>query len=568
MNKTTRNFKETLKYLFLRYAVIPIVLVFALFFIFMLVILRINVINNTKVAGKNITSSLNEVYANYYEEIKEMSKSTAVKNLINTRLNSNLVFDDFYKFNNSQKVKSVFHVIDNKGVFLATTTPSDSDIERFIIRNIIPRVKEKPQEVLCERDSLNYPYNRRTAYTFGKAIVNESSQVIGYVIFQLYEEDMQQLIIVQDNEITVVTDDYNSIIATNNNLVKGLMNKFNPKYYRKDRYVQLGKGNYYINKNFLSAAPVYVYTLNSISIKGIIFTLYFLFILVVSIVLWFLINHLAERMSSRNTESIDKLIYSVNELQNGKMDSYVDINSGDEFEVLGQQYNKMLDELNELLRKNEELSDLRRMAEIKQLQSQFNPHFIFNVLETLRYSVLIAPKDAEKIIMGLSRLLRYSVNYEGQKVLLKKDLDYIEDYLELNKFRFSNRLEYTIDIREEMKEALVPKLLLQAIIENSIKYAYKDKDTLIIEIKGNIIEGNLILEVKDNGSGIEEEQLQDIRRILSEPQNSSEHIGLYNVHRRLVLLYGENYGIAINSTYGKGTDVKITIPYEAGDFNV
>lgn len=568
MNKITRNFKETLKYLFLRYAMIPIILVFGLFSIFMLVALRINVINNTKEAGKNITSSLDEVYTNYYEQTKEMSKSTAVKNLINTRLDSNLVFDEFYKFNNSQEVKSVFHVVDNKGVFLATTTPSDSDIERFIIRNIIPRIKEKPEEVLSQRDSLNYPYNRRTVYTFGKAIVNESSQIIGFIIFQLYEEDMQQLIIVQDNEITVVTDDYNSIIATNNNSVKGLMNKFNPKYYHKEKYVQLGKGNYYINKSSLSIAPVYVYTLNSISIKSIIFILYFLFILIVSTVLWFLINHLAERMSSKNTESIDKLIHSVNELQNGKMDSYVDINSGDEFEVLGHQYNKMLDELNELITKNEELSNLRRISEIKQLQSQFNPHFIFNVLETLRYSVLITPKDAEKIIIGLSRLLRYSVNYEGQKVLLKKDLDYIEDYLELNKFRFNNRLEYTIDIREEMKEALVPKLLLQAIIENSIKYAYKDKDTLIIEIKGNIIEGKLILEVKDNGSGIEEEQLQDIRKILSEPQNSSEHIGLYNVHRRLVLLYGENYGITINSTYGKGTDVKITIPYEAGDFNV
>ena len=567
MVKKNRNFKESIRYFFLKYAVIPVIIAFALFSIFMIAVLRINTINKTNQASYNISSSLGQVYKNYSDEIEKTSKSPAVINLINTRLHSNQVYDEFYKFNNNQKVKSIFYVIDKNDVFLVYTAASDADIGRSIIRNSIYRIEENPDLTIAQTDVVNYPNNRKTVYTFAKA-VKDKTGIIGYVIYQLYEEDLQKLIRVSDNEIAVITDEYNSVIVTNNNSVEGLMNKFNPKYYYKDKYAELETGKYYINSEKVPNASIYVYTLNSIQIKNLIFILYFIFLIIVSIGLMLLMNHLANRMSSRNTESIDKLIHSVNQLQNGKMDSYVDIKSGDEFEVLANQYNIMLDELNGLINKNEELSNLRRITEIKQLQSQFNPHFIFNILGTLRYSILIAPKEAEKIVIGLSSLLRYSINYEGQKVVLEKDLDYIQDYLRLNKYRFNDRLEYSINMPEEIKKAYVPKLFLQAVIENSIKYGYIHKDKLKISEEGHLDGGILTLEVRDNGNGMTLDQLQKVREILNQPENLSEHTGLYNIHRRIVLLYGEEYGIQIESTLGVGTNVKITIPYEEGDTDV
>lgn len=567
MVKKNRNFKESIRYFFLKYAVIPVIIAFALFSIFMIAVLRINTINKTNQASYNISSSLGQVYKNYTDEIEKTSKSPAVINLINTRLHSSQVYDEFYKFNNNQKVKSIFYVIDKNDVFLVYTAASDADIGRLIIRNSIYRIESNPDLTIAQTDVVNYPNNRKTVYTFARAVKDETG-IIGYVIYQLYEEDIQKLIRVSDNEISVITDEYNSIIVTNNNSVKGLMNKFNPKYYYKDKYVELETEKYYINREKVPNASIYVYTLNSIEIKSLIFTLYFIFLVILSIGLMLLMNYLANRMSIRNTESIDKLIHSVNQLQNGKMDSYVDIKSGDEFEVLANQYNIMLDELNGLINKNEELSNLRRITEIKQLQSQFNPHFIFNILGTLRYSILIAPKEAEKIVIGLSGLLRYSINYEGQKVVLEKDLDYIQDYLRLNKYRFNDRLEYSINMPEEIKKAYVPKLFLQAVIENSIKYGYMHKDKLKITAEGYLDGGILTLEVKDNGNGMTSDQLQNVREILNQPENLSEHTGLYNVHRRIVLLYGEEYGIQIESTLGVGTNVKITIPYEEEDTDV
>src|SRR5690606_20380968 len=166
--------------------------------------------------------------------------------------------------------------------------------------------------------------------------------------------------------------------------------------------------------------------------------------------------------------------------RSGDLKSYVYIHTGDEFEVLANQYNEMLDDLNDLLEKNKELSDIRRVTEIKLLQSQFNPHFLFNVLETLRYTMLTNLDHAQEIIFSQSRLLRYSLNDQNKNVLFAKDLEYTIDYLKLHKFRFKDRLEYEICIPDELKNVYVPKLLLQPIIENSIKYGYKNKMKLNI----------------------------------------------------------------------------------------
>lgn len=563
MNKKKRNFKQTLYYLFLKYSVIPIILAFILFFVFMVFAFEINTVHKTNQASLNISRSLEQVCKNYQNEIEKASRSEYVIDLIKTRRHSNLVYDEFYKFNNSQKVKSTFYIVDKKNVLLVSTAPnSDSEIENSRVRSIIDRIEKKPDKTLIEADFNNYPNNKNTVYTFAKAVKDHSGNTIGYMIYQLFEDDLQKIIMVPDNEIAVVVDEYGSIIVTNNNSVKGLMNKFNPRYYYKDNFVLLDMGKYYISKAKIPNMLIYIYTMNPVGIRNIIYILYTIFLILTSFVLVLLLNYLAKKMSSRNTESIDKLIFAINELQNGKMDFYVDIKSGDEFEILANQYNKMLNELNILIKKNQELSDLRRITEIKQLQSQFNPHFMFNVLETLRYSILIEPKEAEKIVISLSKLLRYSVNYDGQKVLMKQDLDYIQDYLTLNKFRFNDRLEYTIDIPDNVRSAYVPKLLLQPIVENSIKYGYIYKDKLSIKIKGQLEGKTITLEVCDNGNGMTEDKLNELRKTLKSPENTSEHTGIYNVNRRIVLLYGSEYGVKIESAIGIGTSVKITIPFE------
>ncbi|NEZ41544.1 sensor histidine kinase [Paenibacillus alvei] len=563
--KKIRNFKESTRHLFRLYAVIPFSIMIVLFFIFTIINGRMNLTQKTTEAAESISKSMMEVYQQYYDEINRMAVSPAVLNYVTTRLGSDKVYSEFYDFNNRQKVKSIFHIVDKDGIFRASSDSPDALYNNFAFGNLINRIEHKSGGMLTEMNSFRYSHDRDTSYTFGKAIVKDK-QTIGYIVYQLYESDMQKLIFEQNNEIAMITDEHNSIIATTSNVTKGVLNKFSPKL-DKQGHVQLNDGTYYMYTKRIPGTPIQVITLNSYMSEQYTYYTVSIFILAASLLLWVIIHFLSNKMSARNSESIDKLILALAQLREGNFNGYVDIQTNDEFEILGAEYNAMLDRLKELMTKNKELSELRTIIEVKQLQSQFHPHFIFNVLETLRYAIKMDANQAQQIVILLSRLLRYSIGND-RSVQLKDDMNYVRDYLKLQQIRFNERLEYRITVVEETNHVYVPKLLLQPLIENAIKYGYLNQSNVLIEIRIYPSDGKLMLEVCDNGQGMNAETLQKVNQILQSQNNTTQHIGLYNVHRRLVLLYGEDSGIHIDSNQGKGTCVTLTIPYEWSDNDV
>lgn len=557
--KHIRNFKESTRRLFQLYAVIPFSIVIVLFFIFTIINGRISLTQKTMEAANSISTSMSEVYRQYDEEINRMARSPVVLSYLTTRLGSDKVYSEFYDFNNRQQVKSIFHLVDTNGIFRASSESADALYNSFAFGNLINRISQRPDETLAEMNSFRYSHDRDTSYTFGKAIIKDK-RTIGYLVYQLYESDMQKLLFKQNNEIAMITDEHHSIIATTSNVTKGSLNKFSPELNAQGQAL-LNGGAYYMYASRIPGTPIEVITLNSYKSEKYTYYTVSVFILAVSLLLWLIIHFLSNKMSARNSESIDKLILALAQLREGNFNGYVDIQTNDEFEILGDEYNVMLDRLKELMDKNKELSELRTIIEVKQLQSQFHPHFIFNVLETLRYAIKIDANQAQDIVMLLSRLLRYSIGND-RSVQLKDDMSYVRDYLKLQQIRFSERLEYRVTIAEETYPIYVPKLVLQPIIENAIKYGYQHQSHVLIDIRIQLADGKLLLEVCDNGPGMDEQSLQELRRMLDSPHNTTPHIGLYNVHRRLVLLYGEEAGIHINSTQGQGTCVTLTIPYE------
>ncbi|NMM53407.1 sensor histidine kinase [Paenibacillus aquistagni] len=554
-----RNFKESTRRLFQLYAVIPFSIVIVLFFIFTIINGRISLTQKTMEAANSISSSMSEVYRQYDEEINRMARSPVVLNYLTTHLGSDKVYSEFYDFNNRQQVKNIFHLVDTNGIFRASSESADALYNSFAFGNLINRISQRPDETLAEMNSFRYSHDRDTSYTFGKAIIKDK-RTIGYLVYQLYESDMQKLLFKQNNEIAMITDEHHSIIATTSNVTKGSLNKFSPELNAQGQAL-LNGGAYYMYASRIPGTPIEVITLNSYKSEKYTYYTVSVFILAVSLLLWLIIHFLSNKMSARNSESIDKLILALAQLREGNFNGYVDIQTNDEFEILGDEYNVMLDRLKELMDKNKELSELRTIIEVKQLQSQFHPHFIFNVLETLRYAIKIDANQAQEIVMLLSRLLRYSIGND-RSVQLKDDMSYVRDYLKLQQIRFNERLEYRVTIAEETYPIYVPKLVLQPIIENAIKYGYQHQSHVLIDIRIQLADGKLLLEVCDNGPGMDEQSLQELRRMLDSPHNTTPHIGLYNVHRRLVLLYGEEAGIHINSTQGQGTCVTLTIPYE------
>lgn len=229
-------------------------------------------------------------------------------------------------------------------------------------------------------------------------------------------------------------------------------------------------------------------------------------------------------------------------------------------------YNSLLLEVKQLIEKNSLLAEKTNLAQIKQLQSQFNPHFLFNTLASINVMVEIDQEKASLMIVKLAQMLRYSIRFgEENKVLLEDDLMYIEDYLNLQQLRFGELLKYEIVCEDG--NFLVPKLILQPIIENSIVHGFDNQHTFLVAVNIFQIDQDLIMVVKDNGIGMSSARLDELRDIIENNESYTKYVGLLNTNQRLQLLYGTDYGVGIDSIEHIGTVVTIRLKAERGEYS-
>jgi two-component system sensor histidine kinase LytS len=210
------------------------------------------------------------------------------------------------------------------------------------------------------------------------------------------------------------------------------------------------------------------------------------------------------------------------------------------------------------LSKIENQSKLLAKAELRALQAQINPHFLFNALNTINSLIRIDPDDARKQLVNLAEYFRHNLNLIEDKVPLEKELNQIKSYLEIEKARYRDNLEIEYEIDADLS-CEVPPIIVQPIIENSIKHGiFKMKDRGKIKISFKEDDHYLHIEVHDNGIGIKDETIE---KILSGTY-SSDSIGIINIHKRLINMYGEENGLEIFSILSEGTTVRISIPIE------
>lgn len=215
---------------------------------------------------------------------------------------------------------------------------------------------------------------------------------------------------------------------------------------------------------------------------------------------------------------------------------------------------------------SQRLQNAQQRIEMEMLASQINPHFLYNTLETIRMKAYKAgDKDVATAIKLLGKSMRYVLENTGtSSTTLKNELDYIETYLQIQRLRFSDRVNYTLEIEEGLKTEdhdILP-LLIQPAIENAIIHGLEDSDGKgQIWIKVYTEAENLHIDISDNGCGMSAETLQALRNKIESPHlNPNKNIGLYNINQRIHLCYGLQYGIFVDSTLGEGTKVSLTLP--------
>ncbi len=204
------------------------------------------------------------------------------------------------------------------------------------------------------------------------------------------------------------------------------------------------------------------------------------------------------------------------------------------------------------------LEQLNTQAELKSLQAQINPHFLFNTLNTIASFYRSKPETARELLVKFADFFRRSFNKPKEFVTLEEEMEYVEAYLMFEKARFGDRLRVVKDIAAGSYASLLPALILQPIVENAVKHGTSAKDdTCSILIKAQRVNGELELFVEDNGMGISP---QDLKKIFVMGYGQGNGMGLSNVNERLKAIYGENFSVKIYSRPHKGTTVSLKIP--------
>ncbi|HCM91484.1 MAG TPA: hypothetical protein DIS78_02805 [Lachnospiraceae bacterium] len=228
----------------------------------------------------------------------------------------------------------------------------------------------------------------------------------------------------------------------------------------------------------------------------------------------------------------------------------------------------MIDRISRLLDQVRTEQESLRRAELELLQSQINPHFLYNTLDTIVW--LAEAGDQARVVSmvgSLSKFFRTSLGQGKDRVTIKDELDHVRSYLEIQQVRYQDILDYSIDVPQEVYDSPVPKITLQPLVENALYHGIKNKRGRgRITITGKSENNCIYIYIEDNGMGMTQDRLEKVSEKMNDPdlfknaEDKGDVFGLSNVNERIKLMFGTRYGIHIDSVYGEGTTVTILLP--------
>lgn len=265
--------------------------------------------------------------------------------------------------------------------------------------------------------------------------------------------------------------------------------------------------------------------------------------------------------SGNFTRPIQTLQKAMKTVSGGDMTVRVQDQRTDEFGELNDGFNRLVGELDQLMTHISESKEREDLAKYQMLQSQINPHFLYNTLDSIRMMAVLRDQDeiAEALI-SLSRLFRYCIRQGDRLVTVREELQQAKNYLLLQSLRYQDRLQLNFQVDEQVLDRMMPKVLLQPILENALVHGVQEmEDGCIVTISISQVPEGTRFSIHDNGAGIPRQTLENIRKKLQE--DTSESIGLANVNERLRLYYHHTAGLMIESNPGEGTTVSFTVPH-------
>ncbi|MBP1904231.1 two-component system sensor histidine kinase YesM [Paenibacillus turicensis] len=404
-------------------------------------------------------------------------------------------------------------------------------------------------------------------------------RVSGVIMISLKQEELNRLLL-QEQFDTIIMDEQGFVVAAKNKEWVGL--KQNQLHYGIDLSKQKigvhqldieGKSSYMFVEQLIPG-----YSMNGLKIISFFNTSSIikesrkvsLFGLVLILLVLIIATFFVYTVSFLTSNRLLRLSRHLNRLALGDLSVVSRIDGNDEIGQLSRQFNYMVHNINALMQQvvekteqNNKLELAQREIKLKMMASQINPHFLFNALESIRMSAhLKGEKEIANVVRLLGKLMRKNLEIGREYAPLKEEIEMINSYLHIQKFRYEERLNFELDVDPALLNMLLPPLAIQPLVENAVVHGLENKPEGVT-VKLQILADSDIVTVKvsDDGLGITPERLEEVQQLITDQEEPTRsRIGLRNVHQRLVMCYGEQAGLQIWSVYGKGTKISFNIP--------
>lgn len=370
----------------------------------------------------------------------------------------------------------------------------------------------------------------------------------------------------QKNSIRAIS----SVLNLCNNLEEKMQQIAETKEY-DSRVDQLEKNIYILTDLIQRFMYTYLYYesahLNNLQ-SGMIRNMIVLMVmaLLFSVALLSLLLASSKKLSRRIADPIDMICDRLEAIGKGNLTVCEPIQADvEEIQILSNGIENMVERLIKLIEKNTEQEKQRRRTELALMQAQINPHFLYNTLDTLVWLIESGEiSESVKMVASLSNYFRFSLSRGKNVITIEEEEQHVRSYLEIQQMRYQDLMNYEISIPGELKKYILPKLTLQPLVENALYHGIKNtrrKGT--IRLTGRAENERIILEVTDNGHGMSAERLKEVRASITDIK--SEGFGLRTVHQRIQILFGQEYGLTLESELDVGTKVIVTIPMKTSD---
>lgn len=456
---------------------------------------------------------------------------TLFLDFLNNTIESSELYHKIYSFNSSQKMNGDMMLFNNDKEVIFMTNETFSEDQSFMnyIRIALGNVQDDnivPAQKVFRR--LN-----GESYMLLISPVNKNNQVEGYSIMIINGNQIRK--INSESQIGyVLYDQFGNVFASSS---EKFINPSTGKF-QEEKISEANKSEDATFTTSTSSLTSYLwittYEQNQPYLK--VLRVGLIGISIIACILLIQAYFFSKKISYNIGSSLQLLMEEIENVKDNP-NHKITIKTDDEFEDVAESINTMLEKLEQVNKENLYLTKLNIEAEKKKLEAQFNPHFLANTLETIRASIYIDPELAEKLILNMVGIFRYSIDEERDNTTLGEDEGYLRNFLDIQKERFED-FEYEISFDKKSQEIYIPKLFLLPLVENSLKYGFKARRDLKITLLATYqMDETILIEVKDNAKAISKDECSQLNEKLKDREVAGKHHGLKNSYDRLKLMY-------------------------------